>query len=320
MNHRPILALLAALSAMVFACSEHVATKRAGLARSGPAWSTDRTSPQDLPSLPNTVAYHENFLAGAAPEGDQGFDTLRSLGVKTIISVDGATPEVALAQQRGIRYIHLPIGYNGFDEARKLQLVRAVRDAVKDGPAYLHCHHGKHRAAGAAAAVAVSLGWLTPDEAVARMKVSGTAPNYKGLYACAAEATPVSLGEIDAVPADFPSVWTPSSLVKGMVEIDETLDTLKLVEKAGWAAPADHPDLVPAAEAGKLADLFRVLAEGEGAKRRPQEFARWMRGAGESAQKLEDALNAAEPDAPMAAVQLKLVAASCKECHAKYRD
>jgi len=278
------------------------------------------SSPRDLPSLPNTVAYHDNFLAGAAPEGDQGFDTLRSLGVKTVISVDGATPDVALAEQRGIRYIHLPIGYNGFDEARKLQLVRAVRDAVKDGPVYLHCHHGKHRAAGAAAAVAVSLGWMTPDEAVARMKVSGTAPNYVGLYACAAEATPVSMGVIDAVPASFPSVWTPSSLVKGMVEIDETLDNLKLIEMADWAAPADHPDLVPAAEAGKLADLFRVLANGEGAMRRPEEFARWMRGAGESAQKLEDALNAAGSDAPMAAAQLKLVAASCKECHAKYRD
>ena len=92
------------------------------------------------------------------------------------------------AKARGMRYIHLPIGYNGFDEARKLELVRATRDSMATGPVYLHCHHGKHRSAGAAGTVAVSLAWLTTDQAVERMKVSGTAPNYKGLYACTSHA------------------------------------------------------------------------------------------------------------------------------------
>src|SRR5262249_27875258 len=143
----------------------------------------------DYPGIHNAVTYHDGFVSGSVPEGDAGFDTLAAMGVKTIISVDGAEPEVDKARARGIRYIHLPIGYNGFDEQRRLHLSRATRDAMADGPVYIHCHHGKHRSAGAAATIAESLGWLTPQEGVARMKVSGTSPDYKGLYACALSAT-----------------------------------------------------------------------------------------------------------------------------------
>ena len=127
--------------------------------------------PRDLPGLHNVVAFHDNYFSGSAPDGDEGFATLAAAGVKTIISVDGAEPDVAVAKAHGIRYIHLPIGYNGFDEQRRLQLTRATRDAMDSGPVYIHCHHGKHRSAGAAGAVAVSLGWLSPLEAVSRMHV-----------------------------------------------------------------------------------------------------------------------------------------------------
>ncbi len=34
--------------------------------------------------------------------------------MKTIISVDGATPNVAMAEKYGMRYVHLPHGYDEF--------------------------------------------------------------------------------------------------------------------------------------------------------------------------------------------------------------
>lgn len=285
-----------------------------------PIPSVDEQNPRDYPGVHNAVAYHEGFVSGSAPEGEEGFDTLEAMGFKTIISVDGAEPDVAMAEARGIRYIHLPIGYNGFDEQRKLQLARATRDAMADGPVYIHCHHGKHRSAGAAAAIATSLGWETPEAGVERMKVSGTAPNYKGLYACASESQVVSLAVLDSVPADFPAVWKPSSYVKGMVEIDEVFEHLKLIEKAGWKTPADHPDLVPAAEAGRLADLHRVLIDSEYVHRKPAEFTDLMRAGHAEAQMLEDLLVADQVDIAKLGAQMKAINASCKDCHAKYRD
>ena len=78
----------------------------------------DETKPRDYPGICNAVTYHDGYVSGSVPEGDAGFDTLAAMGVKTIISVDGAVPEVERATVRGMRYIHLPIGYNGVDEKR----------------------------------------------------------------------------------------------------------------------------------------------------------------------------------------------------------
>lgn len=277
-------------------------------------------SPREYVGIHNAVAFHPGFVSGSVPEGDAGFDTLAAMGVKTIISVDGAEPEIEKARARGMRYIHLPIGYNGFDQRRRLELARATRDAMAHGPVYVHCHHGKHRSAGAAAAVGVGLGWLSPEEGVARMKVSGTAANYTGLYACAASATVLDASTIDSVSPDFPSVSRPSGMVRGMVEIDEAFEHLKLIEKAGWAVPSDHPDLVPAAEAGRLADLYRSLRNLPSTQRRPADFAALMVRSQSEAQALEDLIVSGEKDTARLTAAMRVVAASCKDCHAKHRD
>src|SRR6476620_6265539 len=40
--------------------------------------------------------------------GEKDFAALATRGIKIIISVDGATPDVEEAKKHGIRYIHLP--------------------------------------------------------------------------------------------------------------------------------------------------------------------------------------------------------------------
>ena len=290
----------------------------------------------ELPGLHNVVSYRgsgaQEFYSGSVPEGDAGFDALVALGVKTVISVDGALPDLARAKARGLRYVHLPIGYDGFDDARKAELVRAVRDLPK--PIYLHCHHGKHRSAGAAATVAVSLGWMDNAEAAAHMKRSGTAEGYKGLWSCAAKAAPMMSAAIDAARGDFPELTRPDSMVAAMVAIDEALDRIKLVEKNGWKVPVSHPDLAPAADAGRIADLLRVLDADLAAKPagepgrdahlgRLDEAARadfralLVRNAREASE-LEELLLGG--DAARIAPAMKALGAGCKDCHVKYRD
>jgi len=280
----------------------------------------DDPSHRDYPGLHNVVAYHDGYYSGSVPDGEAGFETLAGLGVKTIISVDGTVPDVAAAEARGMRYIHLPIGYDGFDETRTLELARATRDAIAIGPVYVHCHHGKHRSAGAAGTVAVTLGWATPDEMIQRMRVSGTSRSYQGLYACTANASAVSMGVLDDVPADFPSVSRPAGLVKGMVEIDEAMEHLRAIERAGWKVPPGHPDPVPAAEAGRLADLIRFLEADHRVRAKPAAFADGFRASRDAAQQLEDLLAAGESDAARLSDRLGSVAASCTQCHVAFRD
>lgn len=278
----------------------------------------DADKPVDYPGIHNAVRYGGDLVSGAAPEGDVAFETLAAMGVKTIISVDGAVPDVEAAKAHGLRYVHLPIGYNGMDHERTLEIAKAVKELP--GPIYLHCHHGKHRSAGAAGAAAVTLGFLTPDQATERMRVSGTAANYTGLFKCVAVATVASVAELSETGCDFPEVWKTSGLVQSMVETDEVFDHLKAIEKAGWKAPADHPDLVPVAEAGRLADIFRNLKDDDRVKAKPAEFTQWLLAASGAATALEDGLAAGDVTAQQLSERFKPVAASCKDCHAKYRD
>jgi hypothetical protein len=138
---------------------------------------------------------------------------------------------------------------------------------------------------------------------------------------------------IDAASASFPEVTRPESFVASMVAIDEAFDRLKLAEKAGWKAPADHPDLAPVADAGKLADLFRLVDEASLRKCSPEgadELKSWMARSATAAAQLEAALERAGKTAPdgteaasqrAAATALMVgLAADCKACHAKYRD
>ncbi|QOV89261.1 cytochrome c [Humisphaera borealis] len=275
--------------------------------------------PLDYPGLHNVVAYAPNVYSGSVPEGDEGFATLQKMGIKTIVSVDGSEPELDKATQYGLKYIHLPITYAGFDEKRKLELARAVRDLPK--PLYMHCHHGKHRSAGALGSAVVTLGWMSPVDAVERMKVSGTAPDYKGLYACTANATKVMPAILDAIDGNFPEVVRPQGTTRTMVEIDVATENLKLIQKSGWKVPNDHPALAPAAEAGKLADYYRFLIGDKDTTARPPAYLQLMQEANKDATALEEMLTQGPGVAPADLdKQFKVVTQTCKSCHAKFRD
>ncbi len=313
-------ALLTALLLIACAKADRAADprdERAIMAALSPP-AADALAPIDLPGLRNVVAFSEGLYSGSAPDPDEGaFETLRSLGIRTIISVDGAQPEVELAARHGLRYVHLPISYNGMTEERKLEIARAVRDLP--GPIYVHCHHGKHRSAGAAGAAAVTLGRLTSEEAVSRMKVSGAAPDYVGLYQCVSMSTLAAPDVIDSASSAFPERWVTTGMVQSMVEIDHAFEHLKVIEKSGWKAPPNHPDLVPAAEAGRLADLLRNLRDDPESLVHPPEFVEWLLEGARLASSIESGLIAGLP-AETLSRHLTDLNRSCKSCHVKYRD
>src|SRR5437868_1319905 len=119
--------------------------------------------PINAHGIENAYALSRNLFSGSAPEGDEGFDALQKLGIKTIITVDGALPDVERAHAHGMRYIHLPHGYDGIPPQTQLQLIKAVETA--GGPIYIHCHHGKHRGPVAAAVVCMAEKNWSPAEA-----------------------------------------------------------------------------------------------------------------------------------------------------------
>lgn len=291
-----------------------------------PATTTETSPAPEKPGSKSGAEVHHRPVLLAAPEIYSGpspvepadFAQLKSLGVKTIISVDGARPEIELASDAGMRYVHIPVGYHGVSRDQTLAIARAIRDLP--GPVYMHCHHGKHRGPAAAATAAIALGRIGTDEALSFMTVAETAPSYTGLWQCARETTIADAVELEAAPADFPEVAPVSDMVTAMVEVDERAEHLKEIEKAGWTVPAAHPDLVPVAEAARLVDIYRALAEHESTRSRHAELPKLFDDAAVKAKALETLLEGPTVDKQAASAALKAVTASCKSCHVDHRD
>ncbi len=262
------------------------------------------------PALDNRIRVGPGLSSGSGPEGEAAFIELKRLGFKTIISVDGATPDVALAQKHDLRYVHLPVGYDGIPRARALELAKAVRDLP--GPVYVHCHHGKHRGPAAAAAIRLCLDpQYTPEEAEAYLKEAGTDARYKGLIGLPRSLKRPTKDELDRAPSDFPSMSRVPDLTRRMVEIDALWDKLKTAKEAGWKKPGDS-----AGEALLLLEAYREVARLPMAKEAA--FAEHLTAADIEAGKLERALRMSDlPDANAAFAASK---AQCARCHDEFRD
>jgi protein tyrosine phosphatase (PTP) superfamily phosphohydrolase (DUF442 family) len=264
----------------------------------------------------NVLQVTESVYSGGEPHTEEALKALADLGIKTIVSVDGAKPDVETAKKYGLRYIHLPIGYDGFSRERGLQFGRVLTDT--EGPVYFHCHHGKHRGPVALAAGMEASGQWQPGEAHAFLKAAGTAAKYTGLYEIIDTFTPPTKGELAAVDVTFPAIADTPPFQEAMALIDRQKDNLSLAEKAGWKTPTDHPDIAPAHEALQIresfAEVLRLKTEGD----RPAGYRDEMTKALDAAVALEEALRASQADA--ATTAFKALNQSCNACHEQYRD
>jgi protein tyrosine phosphatase (PTP) superfamily phosphohydrolase (DUF442 family) len=286
-----------------------------------PATVPDMPAPTPQPltadGLHNLYRVSDRVYSGSSPDGDAGFASLQALGVKTVISVDGAIPDATAAGRHGLRYVHLPIGYDGIPSERATLLAKAVRDLP--GPVYVHCHHGKHRGPAACAVIQLTLdpAW-TPEQAEGWLKAAGTDPKYTGLTAIPHQYRPPSKSALDSATADFPTVATVPDLVRLMVDVDARWVHLKEIKAAGWKSPKDHPDLDPPHEAVILAELYREAARHADSTARGKEFVALL-GEGEAAAKeLEAALRKGDTSAAGSAFSRSQ--AACAKCHEKHRD
>jgi protein tyrosine phosphatase (PTP) superfamily phosphohydrolase (DUF442 family) len=274
--------------------------------------------------LPNAWRIHAKVISGGQPHGEEGFQELAELGVKTVISVDGAMPDVEAAKKHGLRYVHLPHGYDGIPEARVKELAKAVRELP--GPIYIHCHHGKHRSPAAASVACVSAGLIDPKLAVTVLKSAGTSEAYRGLYGSAGDAKKLDDRLLDELAVEYPETAKIPPLAEAMVGVEHTHDHLKTIAAAGWKPTPDHPDIEPAHEALLLREHYTELLRSEAVKQEPEDFQRMMQESEAAALALEKALAARKVAgyAGEAAAEIpaafKKIEANCAACHKAYRD
>ncbi|MCX6878582.1 MAG: hypothetical protein NTW21_32925 [Verrucomicrobia bacterium] len=88
------------------------------------------------------------ILSVSQPVVPEDFVFLKDQGIKLIVSVDGAKPDVAAAKKLGMGSIHLPISYDGVPQETQAALSNVLKE--DPGKIFIHCHHGKHRGPAAA--------------------------------------------------------------------------------------------------------------------------------------------------------------------------
>ncbi|MBX3420463.1 MAG: hypothetical protein KF752_02790 [Pirellulaceae bacterium] len=273
--------------------------------------------------LVNCIQVHAQVFSGGLPQGEAAFAELAKLGVKTVISVDGATPDVEAATKHRLSYVHLPHGYDGISDSRVMELAKAVR--TLQGPVYIHCHHGRHRSPAAAAAACVSAGLVTPSAALDILKLAGTDPNYRGLYQAVRRAVPVDLNELDALPVQFQPVSPIPPMAEAMVDIEELFGRLKRFSQGGWQRLDNHPDLDPVHEALLLyehyVELLRTPQVSELSDDFQQSIRESVQATGQLKEVLELELPKPTPDTLKTLDRLVLqIGQQCKSCHQQFRD
>lgn len=267
----------------------------------------------------NLKQLSSNLIRGAQPEGDEDYAQLSKMGVKTIISDDGARPNVEAAEKYGMRYIHIPIGYDGIPPEKMVLFAKAYTTAQP--PFFVHCHHGQHRGPAACSIGRILLDGIAPEQCVAEMKEAGTDPKYKGLYAVPGAFVRPTAEQLAAVSdADLPPVMKVPGFQQAMVEIDQTWSRLIEVKKAGWKSPPDHPDVTPGHESLMLKEMLRELGRTSDLTARPEDFRKRLADSEALATALQATLEAKSVDSKAAATAFDAVKQSCTSCHAIYRD
>jgi protein tyrosine phosphatase (PTP) superfamily phosphohydrolase (DUF442 family) len=277
--------------------------------------------PVELSGLHNVIRVSEKLYSGSSPDDVPAFESLKSLDIKTILSVDGARPDVETAKTFAMRYVHLPIGYDGISQEQALQLAKAVRDLP--GPIYLHCHHGKHRSPGAAAAIQICLdNKCTAAQAIEIMKRAGTDPRYVGLLNGPNVLRRPTTKELNQLVVEFHEVADIPALARAMVEVDKHWDYLMLIRKSDWKSPLKHPDLDPPHEALQLREQYRELARTPDTQKRPADFKTLLASSEQAASDLETAMreHSTKPDADKVEKAFVRTRMLCAQCHDKYRD
>ena len=282
---------------------------------SKPTTNTVATS-LEITGVHNAFRATAKIYSGSQPEGDEAFAAIAKLGVKTIVSMDGSQPDVGAARKHGLRYIHLPYGYDGIPTNRVVELSKLANEDV--GPFFVHCHHGLHRGPAAVAVMCeASEGW-SADKAVTWLGEAGTSKDYPGLYRAVIGYKTPTKEELAAIKT-FPEVTQPSTLVDAMVKVDEHFSNLKLAQKAAWKTPSGHADIAPAHEATMLWEQFKEMARTEATAKRTEDYRARLTEAEQGAdvlrQLFKESANFTTLDAAF-----KKVSANCSACHKKYRN
>ena len=134
----------------------------------------------DIEGVKNVYRLSPRIITGGQPDSEAGFAELQKLGVKTIVSVTDANPDEETAKKYGMKYVHVPMHYEGVSPRQRGKILSAAGDTSE--PVYIHCNSGRNRGATAAAICLIGVEGKSNEEAILWMRMRGVDVEKQGLY------------------------------------------------------------------------------------------------------------------------------------------
>ncbi len=150
--------------------------------------STDDIEKLGIEGVRNVYRLSPRIITGGQPDTEAGFVELQKLGVKTIVSVTDAEPDEEAAGRHGMKYVHVPMNYEGVSPGQREKILSAAAEA--SGPVYIHCDSGRNRAATAAAICLIGIEGKSSEDAIRWMKMRGVDEDKNKLYEAVGDCKP----------------------------------------------------------------------------------------------------------------------------------
>jgi protein tyrosine phosphatase (PTP) superfamily phosphohydrolase (DUF442 family) len=97
----------------------------------------------DIPGLRNLARVDKGLWRSYQPRR-RGFEQLKKLGVKTVVSLRMTRSDRKYLEGLGLRYRRIPITPWKANEARLLEVLKIITDP-RNQPVHVHCKHGADR-------------------------------------------------------------------------------------------------------------------------------------------------------------------------------
>ena len=139
----------------------------------------------DAKGILNVAKIRDGLYRGGQPDGEAGCEWLKSLGIKTVISLRTWHNEVQSVEKHGLTCVRLSVQADllGSEPPTREQVdefFRIVLDPAR-GPVYFHCKHGKDRTGTMAALYRIEVDGWTNAEAIEEMQEFGYHDVFKDL-------------------------------------------------------------------------------------------------------------------------------------------
>ena len=125
------------------------------------------------PGVPNFHKVNDGLYRGGQPSR-QGFESLRKLGVKTVVDLripEGQSNwEKRLVESLGMRYVHIPLHGGDTPTQKDIDRTFAILLDNAQGPVFVHCREGKDRTGMIVACYRISHDGWTNARALAEAK------------------------------------------------------------------------------------------------------------------------------------------------------